>query len=534
MRILGRLNLTMIAAILLLIGSCIPLLAQQPLTLDVSAFANPWFNDGGGVNPPFVSFPASAGKAVRFLGVTGLWSCAFFVSSTGPDTGGCLGPVDIAGVNGVSGFSDPIGRPLIGMFLEDQDPPLSNAAAGIGQIFKVGNGQDALGKPLTVAVPPSATRLMLAYPDDCQDGLPGCYFDNAGSVTATFTIGCHADVTVSIGAGGTAMEAAFTPTNGVSLNDAAHSCGFVGFNWQQTLTVLPSPSPFFAKTAPSVRLTAPPPFNDGPPGGYTYQSPAEPPFEGSFPFYYNTSDVPTACAVQDRNGVCIRHITEGNTLNFFDLPQNTCLPGGPGNGEPICAFSAAPPNSFMGFTTALVGVVPGNAVGDTLKEWSWKSTFNGESGGIATTQNNRLTLPKNGTGGITITSIDRVPQSPPQIDCQTVPNILWPPDGRNVPVIVSGHITNGTLAVNPATVKYAVLDEYGEIQLRGTISLGAGGSYSFEVPLKAERRGNYRDGRVYTITVSAQDSMGSVGFCSTVARVPHDQESERRGHDDGR
>ena len=67
------------------------------------------------------------------------------------------------------------------------------------------------------------------------------------------------------------------------------------------------------------------------------------------------------------------------------------------------------------------------------------------------------------------------------------------------------------------------MDEYGQIQPRSGLTLGADGSYAFIAVLEASRRGNDRDGRHYTIIVSAKDNAGNLGVASTIVIVPHDQ-----------
>src|ERR1039457_2953640 len=64
--------------------------------------------------------------------------------------------------------------------------------------------------------------------------------------------------------GGTTIGMTFTPTLGYTLVQAAQICGFADWDWQQTITSLPLPSPFFAAGS-STPLKAPPPFNDPPP-----------------------------------------------------------------------------------------------------------------------------------------------------------------------------------------------------------------------------------------------------------------------------
>ncbi len=113
--------------------------------------------------------------------------------------------------------------------------------------------------------------------------------------------------------------------------------------------------------------------------------------------------------------------------------------------------------------------------------------------------------------------------TPPAVTASANPSSLWPPNGRMIPVTISGTITDNLSGVNPSSAAFAVVDEYGLIQPSGPVTLGAGGSYSFTVSLQASRDGSDRDGRHYTITVSANDLAGNRGSASTVVTVPHDQ-----------
>jgi hypothetical protein len=106
------------------------------------------------------------------------------------------------------------------------------------------------------------------------------------------------------------------------------------------------------------------------------------------------------------------------------------------------------------------------------------------------------------------------------------PTTLWPPNGKMVPVTVSGTMTDhesGGSGVNPSTAAYAVTDEYGQVQPSGSVPLGSDGSYSFAIQLQASRHGNDTDGRQYIITVTAQDNAGNTGSAATGVTVPHDQ-----------
>jgi hypothetical protein len=114
--------------------------------------------------------------------------------------------------------------------------------------------------------------------------------------------------------------------------------------------------------------------------------------------------------------------------------------------------------------------------------------------------------------------------TPPMINVSATPKTLWPPNGKMVTVTISGMITDTESGVNASTTAYAVTDEYGLIQPSGgPITLGENGSYSFTISLQAARRENDRDGRQYTIIVSAQDEEGNMGSGFTHVIVPHDQ-----------
>jgi len=68
-----------------------------------------------------------------------------------------------------------------------------------------------------------------------------------------------------------------------------------------------------------------------------------------------------------------------------------------------------------------------------------------------------------------------------------------------------------------------VTDEYGRIQPAGAIALDAHGNYSFTLQLEAQRNEDDKNGRQYTVQVSARDRAGNVGFAEVVVAVPHDR-----------
>jgi hypothetical protein len=103
------------------------------------------------------------------------------------------------------------------------------------------------------------------------------------------------------------------------------------------------------------------------------------------------------------------------------------------------------------------------------------------------------------------------------------PETLWPPNGKLVPVTIVTTVTDAGSGVDPGTPTYTVEDEYGSVQPTGSLTLGADGRYTATIPLQASRRGNDKDGRQYTITVSAHDLAGNEGSAATSVIVPHNQ-----------
>jgi hypothetical protein len=262
--------------------------------------------------------------------------------------------------------------------------------------------------------------------------------------------------------------------NPMALADAATLCGFTGFNWQQTITVLPTPSMFevASATAPVTLQPAPitttvvsfcaqyqflcfyeytptgllgpaplspltPPFLDPPLNGYDYDNQAL--FGGAYPFYSTTAQASPGglvvwnvinSALNEVPGVSVPLCANTSLeLCFSDTPklpvlniafQNGCLLS-----PPLPATCFAPTAPAAQFTTSLVGVLPGNTPGPVLRSWNWQSNFNAPASGQATclpplvptcggstTASFSSPAPGNWTGGITITGVDGVTLSP--------------------------------------------------------------------------------------------------------------------------
>ena len=226
-----------------------------------------------------------------------------------------------------------------------------------------------------------------------------------GSACATFV---NNSITTSVGGAlsadkkPTTFMATFKPGAGLTLAQAAKQCGFTNFDWQQKITMRPTPSNLM-QTGNPTPLTAPPPFFDPPKGGYTYpSSTVGASVDLSYPFYYD--------ALTNNGAELAAHETGGTALTFDDTPKNPCLPGGVGcNGG-----QHARSGSYDAFTTHLMGILPGFSGGDCVAlgtcvdlgiGFTWKSTYNWNTGGVSQTKSSPLSDASDGTGGVTLISV---------------------------------------------------------------------------------------------------------------------------------
>jgi hypothetical protein len=113
--------------------------------------------------------------------------------------------------------------------------------------------------------------------------------------------------------------------------------------------------------------------------------------------------------------------------------------------------------------------------------------------------------------------------TPPRVSAIANPATLWPPNGKMVPVKISGQLTDVLSGIDAERTTFSVVDDYGMIQPSGGITVQADASYSFTVMLETKRNGSDALGRHYSITVTAKDRAGNAGAAHTVVTVPHDQ-----------
>jgi hypothetical protein len=258
-----------------------------------------------------------------------------------------------------------------------------------------------------------------------------------GSATACSTIINNA---LKKMASGKNICATFTPNQssgappapgmpGYTLSQAAQLCGFKDFDWTQKVTVSFDPSSFYArnlggafdpKIIGPVRLTSKrDPVNDPPQGGgYADGFGGDATPDNSYPFYYDpnvdlpgheSGSVPVACTLT---------ASAGSTLTMHDAPADTCLPGGGGpatlHGTPFCTdpvlapgATAEPKGSFTGFTTELAGVNFDGSATPLGILFTWTSNNNGTTGKVSL-RKTELPADGNGTGGVTITSVNEL------------------------------------------------------------------------------------------------------------------------------
>jgi hypothetical protein len=159
----------------------------------------------------------------------------------------------------------------------------------------------------------------------------------------------------------------------------------------------------------------------------------------------------------------------------------------------------------MGFTTSLVGVNPDNTASSPLYTWSWISTYNGDVGGFAETASSQP-VNGSGTGGVTITSVNGVPQSPATVTCTATPSkIVLKEHSKSFSVTLSGNITAGTSPLVSST--YSITTQKGLLRGSGGIATSPQGAYSFAVTMG---RAGIDDKARFNVMIRATDSIGNV------------------------
>jgi uncharacterized lipoprotein YddW (UPF0748 family) len=104
------------------------------------------------------------------------------------------------------------------------------------------------------------------------------------------------------------------------------------------------------------------------------------------------------------------------------------------------------------------------------------------------------------------------------------PSEIWPPNGNDVVVTVSGVSTDAGTGV--ASIAFRVVDEYDQVQPSIPQVVASGEAelrWERQVTLQASRRGDDRDGRTYTILATVTDGACNSHERRTTVTVLHDR-----------
>jgi uncharacterized lipoprotein YddW (UPF0748 family) len=128
------------------------------------------------------------------------------------------------------------------------------------------------------------------------------------------------------------------------------------------------------------------------------------------------------------------------------------------------------------------------------------------------------------TAGVVSTLDVIVDRALPASSIAADPSQLWPPNGQQATVNISGDATD--VGTGVSSITFRVVDEYGEVEPLIPAIAGSGAPFvrwSKELQLQAFRRGEDRDGRTYTIEVTVTDGACNTRTATTTVVVPHDR-----------
>lgn len=109
--------------------------------------------------------------------------------------------------------------------------------------------------------------------------------------------------------------------------------------------------------------------------------------------------------------------------------------------------------------------------------------------------------------------------APPVVTCAASPNVLWPPNGKMVPVTVAVSVSDTVSGPNGFKLLSATSNEP---PAGNSIQGFVVGTASTSGSLQARRNGS-GNGRVYTLTYRGANKAGLTATCQATVTVPHDQ-----------
>lgn len=251
------------------------------------------------------------------------------------------------------------------------------------------------------------------------------------------------------------------------------------------------------------------------------------PVNGLFPDGTQLQDAPSGAKYSVRGGQVAITLAPWTGVVLLPSPVGVDLV------PPIASITTAPPPDGHGWinsspVTVNLSATDSGSGAQQLRYWINDGPVTVAAGSSASTQVRGQgissvglrALDPAGNISLLVTQAVNIDLRPPTVSISANPSSLSPTNGE-VPVTISGVITDSLSGVDPGAAAFHVVDEYGQIQPSGRVSLGPGGSYSFTISLPASRNDNDKNGRQYTITVGADDLADNLGLASVVVTVPH-------------
>jgi len=222
---------------------------------------------------------------------------------------------------------------------------------------------------------------------------------------------------------------------------------------------------------------------------------------------------------------CVATVTAG-AVATADLGVETVAP------VTAATVSPASPDGSNGWYRSAVTVTLGasdNCSGVARTE------FSADGGATWESYASNLALVSDGVKTIHYRSVDnagnveaaksltvKIDQTAPTISISADPSVIWPPNGKTVPVTISGAGADAVSGL--AGVSYVVIDEYGlPLGVPSRLLGGGSATWADQLAVEASRNGYDLDGRVYQALATLTDVAGNTATATAIIRVPHDQ-----------
>jgi hypothetical protein len=128
-----------------------------------------------------------------------------------------------------------------------------------------------------------------------------------------------------------------------------------------------------------------------------------------------------------------------------------------------------------------------------------------------------------------------IDKTDPVVTVEVNPKLIFPPTKQKVTVNVKGNVSDELSGIDVSSGSYQVVDEYGKADSEGEFTINENGNFAFTVDVIGSRKGRDRNGRTYSIKVTAMDEAGNSTTTTVVVRVLHDlRRPNRGGHGHGR